>query len=78
MSGGDSPLVLHAGRTEFTLPVQPQRAGVYVSGALTAQLGRVRLRTSFSTPRGLKAEAEEHLNSDRPLKALLKVGRSHG
>ncbi|KAI5076400.1 hypothetical protein GOP47_0008465 [Adiantum capillus-veneris] len=72
---------LKPGKNNVVMVLPPQRAGSYVLGVLTGQLGQVRLRshtycmTSALSSKGGSPESDDFLSSERPLKPVLEVSQ---
>eukprot|EP00250_Pteridium_aquilinum_P033255 c5370_g1_i1 orf=281-4273(+) len=70
---------LKPGKNDVLMVLPPQRAGSYVLGVLTGQLGQVRLRshtycmTSALSSKGGSPESDDFLSLERPLRPVLQV-----
>ncbi|MCO5582966.1 hypothetical protein L7F22_036870 [Adiantum nelumboides] len=70
---------LKPGKNNVVMVLPSQRAGSYVLGVLTGQLGQLRLRshtycmTSALSSKGGSPESDDFLSSERPLKPVLEV-----
>lgn len=70
---------LKPGKNNVVMVLPPQRAGSYVLGVLTGQLGQVRLRShtycmaSALSSKGGSPESDDFLSLERPLRPVLQV-----
>ncbi|KAH7289351.1 hypothetical protein KP509_31G071500 [Ceratopteris richardii] len=70
---------LKPGKNDVVMVLPPQRAGSYVLGVLTGQLGQLRLRshtycmTSALSSKGGSPESDDFLSLERPLRPVLEV-----
>lgn len=70
---------LKPGKNNVMMVLPSQRAGSYVLGVLTGQIGQVRLRshtyctTSAVSSKGGSPESDDYLSLERPLKPVLEV-----
>ncbi|XP_022848389.1 trafficking protein particle complex II-specific subunit 130 homolog isoform X1 [Olea europaea var. sylvestris] len=66
--------ILNPGRNTITLPLPPQKPGLYVLGVLTGQIGQLRFR-SHSFSKGEPADTDDLMSYERPTRPILKVSK---
>ncbi|CAI9756874.1 unnamed protein product [Fraxinus pennsylvanica] len=66
--------ILKPGRNTITLPLPPQKPGLYVLGVLTGQIGQLRFR-SHSFSKGGPADTDDFMSYEKPTRPILKVSK---